>query len=395
MKPIKTLLGVAALCGPLAVLAYAQFDSAAEHQAIAYTASTPTDAIARLQQKIDRREVKLEFDPEHGYLPSLLRMLDVPSSSQGLVFSKTSFQAARIGPWAPRALYFNDDVYVGEVRGSSLLEIASVDPKLGAVFYTLDQDARQRPTFQRKGALCLQCHDSSSATGGVPGLLFRSVSTDRAGSVVAGGGVTTDQTPLEERWGGWYVTGTAGTGPHMGNTNVGQFNPSRLLTPYSDVVALMVFAHQARVHNLITSAGYSARISGFDARTKAAAEQLVQALLFVKEAPLSGPIKGTSGYAREFAARGPRDRQGRTLHELDLKRRMFKYRLSYLIYSEGFDGLPVSVRDYVYQRLGEVLSGNDQSETFNDLPPAERKAILEILTDTKPDFASSLTSSAR
>jgi len=395
MKQINTLLGIAALCGPLAVLAYAQFDSAAEHQAIAYNASKPTDAIARLQQKIDTREVTLEFDPQHGYLPSLLRTLDVPTSSQGLVFSKTSFQAARIGPWAPRALYFNDDVYIGEVQGSSMLEIASVDPKLGAVFYTLDQEARERPTFQRQGAICLQCHDSSSATGGVPGLLFRSVSTDRAGSVlgVAGDGITTDRTPLEQRWGGWYVTGTTGTGPHMGNVNVGQFNPSRLLTPHSDVVALMVFAHQARVHNLITSAGYSARISGFNDRTRGAAEQVVQALLFVREAPLSGPIKGTSGFAREFAARGPRDRQGRTLHELDLKRRMFKYRLSYLIYSEGFDGLPSSVRDYVYGRLGEVLSGDDQSATFSDLMPEERRAILEILTDTKPDFVSSLGSS--
>jgi hypothetical protein len=393
MKHPKTLLAMAALCGPMTLLAYAQFEPAAEHHAIAYTASVPTDAIARLQRNIDMGTVTLDFEPQHGYLASLLRTLDVPVSSQGLVFSKTSFQAARIGPWAPRALYFNDEIYVGEVRGSSLLEIASVDPKLGAVFYTLDQQPSARPVFQRQGATCLQCHDSSSATGGVPGLLFRSVATDRAGSVlgIAGAGVTTDRTPLDQRWGGWYVTGSGGTVRHMGNPDLGRFDPARLLAPDSDIVALMVFAHQARVHNLITSAGYSARISGSTDQSRAAAERLVQALLFVNEAPISSPIKGSSGFAGEFAARGPRDRQGRTLYELDLKRRMFKYRLSYLIYSKGFDGLPASVKDYVYQRVAEVLTGTDQSETFSDLTPSERKAILEILRDTKPDFAQSLT----
>ncbi len=107
--------------------ANAQLGRGAEHEAIAYSASTPTDAIARLQQRIDSGAVTLNFDAKWGYLPSVLKALGVPVSSQGLVFSKTSLQVDRIGPWAPRALYFNDDVYLGWVQGGPIMEVASVD----------------------------------------------------------------------------------------------------------------------------------------------------------------------------------------------------------------------------------------------------------------------------
>ena len=108
---------------------------------------------------------QLPNDAERGYLPSLLRALDVPASSQTLVFSKTSLQLDRIAPWSPRALYFNDNVYLGWVQGGPIMELASVDPKLGTVFYTIGQDPSGAPRFEREGHTCLVCHDSSSVTG--------------------------------------------------------------------------------------------------------------------------------------------------------------------------------------------------------------------------------------
>jgi hypothetical protein len=415
----------------------AQLPAGAEHEAIAYSATAPTDAVARLQQRLDRGEAHLRFDAQRGYLPAVLDALAIPASSQGLVFSRTSLQVDRIAPWSPRAVYFNDDVYVGWVQQGPILEIASVDPKLGAVFYTLDQERGERPTFRRETGMCLQCHDSSSSTGGVPGFIMRSVVPDRYGYALDVRKLTTDQTPLEDRWGGWYVTGTHGEQRHMGNvmapvlthevgnvrayvakfdarssanvsTLEGRFDTDPYLTRHSDIVALLVLAHQSAVHNLITFAGYEARKALYDeallvrasggvegtrlettnVRIRTAAEQLVRAMLFVKEAPLASRIAGTSGFAAEFTGRGPRDRQGRSLRDLDLERRLFRYPLSYLIYSDAFDALPPVVKQRVYQRLQQVLSGEDTSPAFAHLSAGDRVAIGEILEQTKPDFAS-------
>jgi hypothetical protein len=424
-----------------AALAAAQSGrKAADHQAIAYAKRAPDDAVARLQQRIDAGEVTLPFDAARGYLPAVLDALKIPASSQGLVFSRTSLQVDRIAPWTPRALYFNDEVYVGWVQDGPIMEIASIDPTLGAVFYTLDQQAASRPTFTRQTQTCLQCHDSVPATGGVPGLIMRSVFADRYGyTVSADQGVTTDRTPLADRWGGWYVTGTLGGQPHMGNImapvlghEIGdaraylqrmmrerpvqaadlrsRFDPDPYLTPHSDAVALMVLAHQTSVHNLITFAGYEARRASYDEqlfndtsgtaagsrtasttmRIENAAERLVRALLFVKEPPLVSPVAGTSGFAADFAGAGLRDRRGRSLRELDLEHRLFRYPLSYLIYSDGFNALPSTAKSHVYRRLREVLSGEDRRPEFSHLSQADRDAIREILADTKPDFTSRL-----
>ena len=389
----------------LGVAAGAQIASIAEQDPIDYSTSAPRDSVAQLQQKIDAGEVTLAYDEAHGYLPAVLRALHVPVSSQGLVFSRTSLQVDRIAPWTPRAIYFNDDLYVGWVQGGPIMEVASADPALGGVFYTLSQERSDRPVFQRQTHTCLQCHDSSSSTGGVPGFIMRSVVTDRYGyPVLADTGATTDQTPMEKRWGGWYVTGTLGNPPHMGNVFVpklaheignvqsylsqnrlvsthdvtslaDRFDVDPYLTPGSDAVALLVLAHQTSVHNLITLAGYEARIAGqLDARAKGAADRLVNALLFARQAPLAAPVAGTSTFAADFQAMGPKDAQGRSLRDLDLHERVFKYPLSYLIYSDSFNALPDGVKRYVYGRI--------RAEAISD--------VLQILKDTKPDvFADS------
>jgi hypothetical protein len=167
-----------------------------------------------------------------------------------------------------------------------------------------------------------------------------------------------------------------------------RFDVTRYLSPDSDVVALLVLAHQARVHNLITQAHQAAdEVPAMPHRIDGAVERLLREMLFAQEAPLGGPIAGTSAYAREFAARGPRDGRERSLRDLDLGDRLFRYPLSFLIYSAAFDALPEAIRDPFYTRLDAVLDGEDADPKFAHLSAADRAAIREILAATKPEYA--------
>ena len=251
---------------------------------ISYSATAPRDPAARLAQLLDSGKLQFKHDAGTGYLRALLEHLRIPRSSQSLVFSKTSLQRQLISPQTPRALYFNDDVYVGYVPGGEVLEIAAMDPTQGTQFYTLDQRKDAAPKLLRQTHNCLQCHDSSSLTGGVPGLVVRSVYPDSSGQPLFAAGThkTTDASPWKERWGGWYVTGTHGPKMlHMGNLTfkdgatqtadlsqganltdlTKKFDPAAYLSPHSDLVALLVLEHQAEAHNLLTRASYSARLA--------------------------------------------------------------------------------------------------------------------------------------
>jgi hypothetical protein len=422
-------LGVALLAALVPVIALALPYDDSEHEAIRYSATAPNDPVAQLRQRMEKGQATLRRDASRGYLASVLQQLDIPASSQALVFSKTSLQRDKITAQTPRALYFNDDTYVGWVQNGGVIEIASIDPQLGTVFYTVDQEAAGPPKLMRQTHECLSCH-GSTLTRGVPGLTVRSVFADRTGLPILSAGtyITTDESPWQERWGGWYVTGTHGAMRHMGNlithsaaqaekadldqgANVKDlrrfFDTTPYLTPHSDIVALTVLEHQSNLHNLMIRASYQTRMAlhyektlnrelgrpadyrsdSTRSRIKSVGEPLVRALLFVKEAPLTDPMAGTSTFARDFSARGPRDSKGRSLRDLDLKQRLFRYPLSYLIYTEGFDALPEPAKDYVYRRLREVLAGQDSSPDFAHLTEADRKAILEILAETKPEFA--------
>jgi hypothetical protein len=411
---MKSLVLSVLLLPALALTALAQYRNLSEHPSIAYSHAVPRDAVAQLQHALDADETSLAFDAERGYLPALLRALRVPVSSQGLVFSRTSLQVDHIAPWSPRAIYFNDDVYVGWVQGGPIMEVAAVDPTLGAVFYTVNQEPGGKPVIARQTRTCLQCHESD-ATGRIPGFIMRSTITDRHGYPVSSDrGLTTDMTPIANRWGGWFVTGTI-PAPHLGNAmtpalkgemgNVasylakaalttsgtvtdlsGRFDTAPYLSPDSDAVALLVLAHQTDVHNLMTAAAYQARATPDDQlRIDGAAERLVRALLFSQAAPLPGKISGTSTFAAEFAEAGRRDPRGRSLRDLDLEHRVFRYPLSYLIYSDSFAALPPVVKGYVQRRVREVLDGSDQHADLT-LSREDRLAITEILAATKPDL---------
>jgi hypothetical protein len=394
-----------------------------EHEPIRYSEGVPDNVVSRLQARLDRGEARLEFEDDYGYLSALLRELQVPLSSQVLVFSGTSLQRHRISPRSPRAIYFNDDVHIGYVRGG-LLELAVADDELGIVFYQLSQTPGTPPKLTHMTNNCLTCH-GSTRTRNVPGLLVRSVYVDAEGEPnVAAGSFRTDQSsPLSQRWGGWYVSGTHGKQSHLGNfiltssqkpdridnaagqnvTDLGRFFDIKPYpTPHSDIVALMVMEHQADAHNYLTRAKFETRLALHNregatgegaaipddaaAAIADAAEALVKHLLFCKETVLTEPIRGTSPFAEEFAAQGNRDRQGRSLRDFDLQRRLFKYPCSYLIYSASFDALPSPVKERVLRRLWEVLSGQDMTADFAHLSSEDRRAVLEILRETKADL---------
>ena len=391
-----------------------------DHPAIQYAERAPNDAVARLEERLDDGKTKLNYSPAGGYLASVLKELNVPVDSQVLVFSKTSIQAAHISPRTPRAIYFNDDVSVGYVRGGEVLEFSALDPKQGVKLYALEADKVDQPSLARRDE-CLQCHQGP-VTLAVPGLLVSSVhpSTGRPGEEHGNAFMTDHRTPFSQRWGGWYVTGTHGAQYHLGNNpeltdpihpgkasregtqNVvslaDRFDTSAYLAPTSDIVALMVLEHQVRMTNLLIRIGWDVRIAEHDHTLDATAtqlnaemEELTAYMLFGDEDALKEPVAGVSTFTKTFAARGPRDPQGRSLRDFNLKTRLFRYPLSYMIYSAAFDGMPDYARDRVYRLLFNILNGTDKRESIADLSLArlsdeDRRNILEILRATKPNL---------
>jgi hypothetical protein len=370
-----------------------------DYPVVAYGARPRQNEVARLQERIDRGEVRLAFRPGRGYLDALLAALRIDPSSQVLVFSKTSLQHHVISRDTPRAIYFNDDTYVAWVQKADLLEIATMDAERGAVFYTLANRPDVPVKVQREMSRCLNCHDTFSLSGGgIPRFLFLS-SDGRRTSID-----TTDQTPMRQRWGGWYVTGDLNQQDHLGISHPEGLGELFATAPYlaekSDVVALLVLEHQLFIKNLITRLSFKSRSfiasegghpsPATRARIEAMMEQLVRAMLFVDAAALDAPMSGDAGFDRWFEAQGPFDHRGRTLRELDLGTRLFKHPLSYVVYSEAFDALPQALRAFIFHRFTEILRGEDRSPAFDHLSEGERTVLLEILTETKPDFAAQL-----
>lgn len=427
---VRVSLAVLLLCTTTACLAVAADEF--ELPPIEYSQRTPANRVSQFQADLAQNKAVLPRDPKFGYLPALLKGFDIDVDTQMLVFSKTSMQRDRISPRSPRAIYFNDDVYVGYCRSGEVIEIAAADPQLGAVFYTLkqsddEQSDESQPELARQTHSCLQCHGATQ-TDNLPGFLVRSLFVSPSGlPILSEGSHRVDHTtPIEQRWGGWYVSGTHGEQSHLGNFLVrdrdaprpwknvdglnvvdlgDRFATNHYLTPHSDIVALLAFEHQTLVHNLLTKANFTARqalyyqaglnralgkpaderLESTTRRIENAGEKLVQGLLMCHEAPLTGPVVGTSGFAERFGQLGPRDRQGRSLRDLDLKTRLLKHPCSYLIYSPAFDGLPPIMKEFVGRRLQQVLAGQGGAD-YARLTATDRTAITEILRDTKPDL---------
>ena len=384
-----------------------------DHPAINYWNAPLQDPVTKLEEKLRKGETKLSYSPGAlGYLPALLKALDVNRDSQMLVFSKTSFQASKISYKTPRALYFNDNVAIGFVPDGDVYELISLDPRQGPVFFTLDVHASEKPGFARRD-VCLQCHHGP-ATLGVPGIFISSVYPGRSDipAFRAGAYATDHRSDFEKRWGGWFVSGTHGSQHHMGNAvapdsqhpDVLEFQGAQNLTSLekrvdlhaylansSDIVALMTYEHQTRMTNLLTRLGWQARVMAHDKKTddvskkavEADLEELINYLVFADEITLREPVAGVSTFSKTFPERGPRDSKGRSLHDFDVKTRLFRYPLSYMIYNPAFENLPPQLQERVYRRMFQVLTGEDRSQRFGRLDREPRQAALEILRETK------------
>jgi hypothetical protein len=403
---VVTVSGGAILCAGPQVGPFSAFP---EHPAINYPNTPTNEAVATLNLRLSSGATRLSHDQSSGYLHAVLQALNIPVDSQVMVFSKTGLQGPLTSPYNPRALFFDDRVVLGYVRGAPVLELIAHDARQGAIFYTLDQPAQGAPLFTRRDS-CLTCHLSRNSMD-VPGMLVRSQFTSSTGASLRqlGQFLVDHRSPLDQRWGGYYVTGTHGAMRHMGNAVVnrdgtpasaattlnvtsleGRLDTAAYPSPFSDIVSLMVFDHQMHMMNLLTRAGWEARVAIHDHQLDMTrgpvydvVAELVDYLLFVDEAPLTGAVQGVSGFATRFGARGPHDSKGRSLHQLDLRHRLLRYPCSYMIYTDAFDSLPPPVIAAIYQRMWKILSGEDRGTRYSRLSSSDRRAIVEILRGTK------------
>jgi hypothetical protein len=386
-----------------------------EHPAIEYARRPVRDRVAVLSRALAEGTASLTFDARNGYLRPVLDALKVPAESQLLVFSKTGIQGMATSPQNPRAIFFTDSVVVGFIPGARVLELAAHDPEQGVQFYTLAQTPYAPPALTRQ-TKCVSCHVSSS-TLDVPGMLNRSHFTRADGTTVnqLGNFNVNHTTRLLDRWGGMYVTGNYHLFPynvavHMGNITTlasashGPVSSNEAFIAWtnskpeargypsgeSDIASFMVFDHQMHAINLLTRVNWEARVNG---AWRPIADELAEYLLFVGEVPPPAKVSPRAGFAEAFAASVPRDRQGRSLRDLDMETRLLKYPCSYMIYSEAFDNLPAAVKNAVYQRMWTMLSGQDKSAKSAHLSAADRRAIIEILRDTKQDLPSEFSGS--
>lgn len=398
-----------------------------EEPPIRYSATMPQDAITRLQVRLATGEVALA-GRELVMLRTVLKELGVSVESQTLVFSRTSLQRDRIRPDQPRALYFSDSVYVGWVPGG-IIEVAAIDAQLGPVFYTIDFHGERRgsPKIERESD-CLRCHGGEFVRD-IPALFARSLFIDANGDPLLrfGSQLVDDETPFEQRWGGWYVTGYHGPVAHRGNALAREqgeqlefaptakrpdelssyFDTTDYLKPTSDVVALLVLEHQMAMQNTLTRAGFAARrmityqhglqqalaepqtdepaYDSVKSVFASSAQQVVDRLLFRQAAPLPEGIKGHPDFVRTFALGAPRSVAGHALKDLQLGGRLFAQRCSYLIYAESFRALPDALKVRVWDQLGAALSSRDPGDRYAYLPAEEKQRIREILIETHPE----------
>ncbi|MBM3869384.1 MAG: hypothetical protein FJ392_00275 [Verrucomicrobia bacterium] len=377
-----------------------------------YWKQTPKDRFSRWMKDVQTGKVELDYSGERAFVASALKSLDIPVSSQMLLFSTTSLQLSLITPRSPRALFFNEDIYVGWVQGGKI-EIVSVDPDLGGVFYIFDIPRNGQLPRPERATRCMNCH-AREDTGFVPGLVVKSVIPGvRGGSLESfrqeqsGHGI-----PLNQRFGGWYLTGTGGLTNHLANffgtlTPQGiqrqyvqpgvAFTFDRYLAAHSDLLPQLIHEHQIGFVNRAIEATYRTRTALADGKGKPApaeaatldkqARALTRYLLFADEVTLPpGGVKGDDDFKRDYTSVRRLGPGGASLKDFDLRTRLFKHRCSPMIYSLAFQGLPSEMKQRVFARLGQALEITKPDPEYAYLPPAEKQAIRGILKATLPEL---------
>jgi len=408
---------------PIILLAEDEYEQAPIH----YSETRPKDAVYDLEKLMKTGKVNLDRRSAWTVLTSLLKQFQIPEESQVMVFSKTSKQNDRISPQTPRVVYYGDDAYIGYAVGGSI-EISTIDPLLGPIFYLLDPEvSASKPLHFERDQSCLSCH-GGPFTPGVPGVMVRSVFPSAEGHPITSQGSTVvdTTTPFGNRWGGWYVTGKHGALLHRGNVIATEkadntcdmpiekgANMTELTTlfntaPYprkkSDIVALMVLEHQTSVQNILTKANHTSLRAMFMQTSLQkelgevvlheptgtarriidhSAYDVIEALFFKDEASLpEGGIEGDEGFQEAFGKRARRTADGRSLKDFQLLSRLFKYRCSFMVHSLTFRHLTAPLKQTVIARMNEVLAGRDRSGQYDYLGASEREHILRILQET-------------
>ncbi|HIG83903.1 MAG TPA: hypothetical protein EYG40_06340 [Verrucomicrobia bacterium] len=388
-----------------------------------YWESELEDPMSELLERVRKGEINLDENPGTPLVRRLLEELQISKSSQILVFSRTSLQRGVVSPTNPRAIYFNDEVYLGWMPNGRI-EIASLDSEKGFIFFfQRELSDRKAPLFSRD-KVCIQCH-AGSATNFLPGPLGRSVFPDSKGRSLKS--VDTfeligHEVPVHERWGGWYVTRAHQDLNHMGNAIAVKengklklqrkdsskglnefFNTSNYPVSTSEIESLLVFDHQVRMQFVLIESAYKVRQAIFDslktsskensanmsALLKEVTDTMVSELLFKEEFPLGGKIVDTSQagkFVTEFKAKGKTDSRGRSLRDLDLQSRLFKYRCSYMIYSKSFRDFPKILKNSVLNRIKEIMTSESPQLGYEYLEAKEKKAIFDILSGTLAEF---------
>lgn len=380
-----------------------------------YADAKPNDRFAQLLARIEKGEVTIDTSSDHAMLRSLLTALKIPVSSQILVFSASSLQSEIINPRNPRALYFNEDSYVGYVPGG-VLEVAAADPEIGPVFYVFNrmQPGGAFPRVER-GTKCFNCH-GGTATKRLPGLIAESLLVSQAGSSLETyrRDEQGHQIPLENRFGGWHLTGKHHISGHKANvfglltggrTQKTEVIPGETwsldkhLLPTSDILPHLVHEHQIGFENRLVRGIYLVRQLKHDrkgmlgsaeqAEIDAWAQEFARYVLFADEAkfPREG-IEGDAQYARDFLEDRRPSRRGLALKDLDLKTRLFKHRCSFMLYTETWKHAPKELKERVYFRMAEGLRDAQPNPALAHLPVEERRAIREILKETMTDLPS-------
>jgi len=378
-----------------------------------YHTRQPRDRFTKLKDDLESGRLPVDRSSEKAFVESLLRALEIPLSSQMLVFSTTSLQLRMITPANPRALYFNEDIYIGWVPGGQI-EVLSLDPELGAIFYIFDPPRNDLPVRAARSARCMNCH-AADDTGHVPGLLVKSVLSGERGGSLKSFRIeqTGHQIPFAERFGGWYVTGDTRLSTVLGNTfgryvdgtltkaplEPGRyFDFARYPVATSDVLPQLVHEHQAGFVNRVVEAGYRARTylhagNGqlSEAHGKLLDEQarlITRYLLFADEAPLPpGGVRGDTAYQTDFLKTRRAAPGGASLKDFDLRTRLFRHRCSYMIYSPVFTALPAALKQRIYAELAVALHPAQPAAVYAYLPAPEKQAIRAILRATVPDLA--------
>jgi len=379
-----------------------------------YNALPTHDQFARFKADLDAGRAKLDASDELALLRSVLKGLEIPVTSQMLVTSATSFQKTIISPRRPRALYFNDDTYVGFVPGGQI-EVISIDPARGAMFYIFGRSEAGKVPRIRRSENCLTCH-ATPEMGEVPQLVIESV----VPGITGGGekafrrGLSGHSVPFEDRFGGWLLTDASEFPQHWANVLIewtskgiqekpmkpGQlFKLNRYPVPTSELLPQLLHEHQVGFVNRAVEATYRTRTllhdrSGGDEaivpELEAMARELVRYLLFADEVPLpAGGITGSEAFRTEFLAHRRVASNGRSLRDLDLKTRLLRHRCSYMIESAAFAGLPPQLRQYVDRELERALDPSTKSEDYDYLPAEEKQVIRTILKETLPPLAQS------